>query len=106
MLGLESQVRRRHIFWWNERDDSSSVRWGLVLLVDVAAAVLTFVAMYLVVVVYAVVLGVQAQGEPDQTLIQRFAVVVGAWLGTVLGYSSPSVLRLGSRGGQKPPRQH
>jgi hypothetical protein len=43
----------------------------------------TFVAMYLVGVVYAVVLGVQVQGEPYQTLIQRFTDVVGAWPGTV-----------------------
>jgi hypothetical protein len=63
----------------------SNVRWRPVLLAGLSAAGLTFGAVYLVVTVYAVLLGVQAQGEPDQAHIQRFAEGVGAWLGTVVG---------------------
>lgn len=57
----------------------SKMRWGRVLLAGMGAAVLNITLMVLLIGVYIVFLGVQAQGAPDSAKIHQFATSVGQW---------------------------
>jgi len=63
----------------------SELRLGRIALVGLAVIVLSYLLVMLAVVAYAVVLGVQAQGPPDQDQIAAFAKSVTPWLGTIVG---------------------
>jgi hypothetical protein len=58
----------------------SGVRWRPVLLAGIVAAVLSILAVFLVVAVYATILAFQIQSRPDQEVIKAFAVGIAAWL--------------------------
>ena len=58
----------------------SGVRWRPVLLAGIVAAVLSILAVFLVVTVYATILAFQIQSRPDQEVVKAFAIGIGAWL--------------------------
>jgi hypothetical protein len=60
------------------------LKWGRIVLAGVAATVLAFAVVSVVVAVYAASLAAQAQGAPNPDQIARFAEGTGAWLGPVL----------------------
>jgi putative membrane protein (TIGR04086 family) len=60
---------------------ASDLRLVRVSLVGLGAYILSLALVFLVVTVYAVMLGFEARGAPDQALIQEFAENVGSWLG-------------------------
>lgn len=51
----------------------SQVPWGRVLLTGVLVAVFSMFLSFLVIIVYAITLGIQARGQPDQAQIRQFA---------------------------------
>ena len=62
----------------------SNVRWGRVLLAGALVFIANFMSVFLVVSVYAVILGFEARGAPDQALIDQFASQISTWFGPVL----------------------
>lgn len=50
------------------------------MLAGIVAAVLSILAVFLVVAVYATILAFQIQSRPDQEVIKTFAVGIAAWL--------------------------
>ena len=61
----------------------SQIKWGRALLTGVVVYVLSFLLIFLIVSTYAMVLGIQARGAPDQTMIQAFANRHAPWIGPV-----------------------
>ena len=68
----------------------SGLRWVRIILCALAAFVSAFVSVFGFVTVYAVKLGIEAQGPPDQALIQAFAgkwaPIVGPIAGVVFAF--------------------
>jgi putative membrane protein (TIGR04086 family) len=63
----------------------SELRLGRIALVGLGVIVISYLLVILAITVYAVMLGVQAQGAPDREQIAEFARSVSSWLGTVIG---------------------
>jgi putative membrane protein (TIGR04086 family) len=63
----------------------SELRLGRIALVSLGVIVISFLLTFLVVTVYAAMLAVQAQGQPDQEQITDFAKAVAPWVGTISG---------------------
>ena len=61
----------------------SQVKWGRVILTTLAVYVLSFLAVFLVVTLYAGYLGFQARGAPDQAMITAFANQYAPWIGPI-----------------------
>jgi uncharacterized membrane protein len=59
----------------------SQIKWGRVILTALAVYVLSFLAVFLVVTMYAGYLGFQARGAPDQAMITTFANQYAPWIG-------------------------
>ena len=62
----------------------SDIQWGKVLVAGVVAPLVSMVLLILVITVYATSLAIQARGQPNQLLIEKFANQVAGWVGPVL----------------------
>jgi putative membrane protein (TIGR04086 family) len=58
---------------------ATPIRWSRIALAGELAPVLSLVLVTLIVTVYAAYLAIQARGQPDMTLINRFAAQVAPW---------------------------
>ena len=63
----------------------SELRLGRVFLVGMGVFVVSFLLVTLIIAAYALALGFEARGAPDQAEIQRFADSVAPWAGPVIG---------------------
>jgi hypothetical protein len=66
------------------KNQVSTIQWGRVWLASGMAAGLSFCAIAMVITAYAMVLGIQAQGAPDEAQISQFADQIGFWGGSIL----------------------
>lgn len=62
----------------------SSIRWVRVIVTAVLVCILIFALLFVVVTVYATLLGFQARGAPDPVQISQFANQVGPWAGPII----------------------
>jgi hypothetical protein len=63
---------------------AAPIRWSRIALAGVLAPVLSLVLVTLIVTVYAAYLAIQARGQPDMTLINRFAAQIAPWAASAL----------------------
>jgi hypothetical protein len=63
---------------------AAPIRWGRIALVGVLAPVMSLVLVTLIVTVYAAYLAIQARGQPDMKLINRFAAQIAPWAASAL----------------------
>lgn len=61
----------------------SQIKWVRVLLTALVVYILSFLAVFIVVTVYASYLGFQARGAPDQAMIEVFANQYAPWIGLI-----------------------
>jgi hypothetical protein len=61
----------------------SQIKWARVILTALVVYTLSFLTIFIVITVYASVLGFQARGAPDQNLINTFASQYAPWLGPI-----------------------
>lgn len=59
----------------------SQIKWGRATLTALAVYIVSFLAVILVVTIYA--LGFQARGAPDQAMINAFANQYAPWIGPI-----------------------
>ena len=62
----------------------SSIRWVRVIVTAVLVCILIFALLFVVVTVYATLLGFQARAAPDPVQISQFANQVGPWAGPIM----------------------
>src|SRR5262245_58337564 len=61
----------------------SQIKWVRVLLTALVVYILSFVAIFVIVTVYASVLAFQARGSPDMEMINTFANQYAPWIGPI-----------------------
>ena len=61
----------------------SQIKWGRITLTALVVYIVSFLAVILVVTVYASYLGFQARGAPDQAMIEAFANQYAPWIGPI-----------------------
>lgn len=60
------------------------IDWGRVVLAGVLPVILSLVAVFVIIFVYAASLAIQARGQPDQAQISHFANQVAPWGSRIL----------------------
>ena len=59
------------------------IKWVRVILTALVVYILSFLTIFIAITAYASVLGFQARGAPDQTLINTFASQYAPWVGPI-----------------------
>jgi len=56
------------------------IKWGKIILSSVSIYIISFIAITIIITIYAFILGVEVRGEPDQNEINNFASSISNWL--------------------------